>query len=363
MTKKFANDFPILSQYTYANTAASGLLSEGLMDWRQEHDIDFLIGGSIFRETQEKFINGVRKSVANFFNASKENTVLVPNFSFGWNTLLEGLPKNKKFLLLQEDYPSVNFPIESKGFKVCYAQINEALENNIIETIKKEKPDIFAFSVVQYISGIKMRLSFINQLKKDFPDLLIFADGTQFCGTEKFDFAASGIDVLGASGYKWMLAGYGNGFMMFKDGVSDLLYTEAKQHEPHKESFLKEKGHLKIHFEPGHLDTLNFGSLQFAINFLSEVGMDEIQNQLTILKQKAVIEFKRIGVLDETVNEETHSTIFNLKGDMQMLEKLREKDIICSSRGGGIRISFHFYNTEKEVNKLALAIRDLQKTN
>ena len=38
--------FPVLNQCIYANTASAGLLSEDLMEWRQGHDLDFLIGGS-----------------------------------------------------------------------------------------------------------------------------------------------------------------------------------------------------------------------------------------------------------------------------------------------------------------------------
>ncbi|MEX0362300.1 MAG: aminotransferase, partial [Allomuricauda sp.] len=39
----------------------------------------------------------------------------------------------------------------------------------------------------------------------------------QFCGTQEFNFEESGIDVLGASAYKWLLAGYGNGFFLVKE--------------------------------------------------------------------------------------------------------------------------------------------------
>lgn len=33
--------FPVLEQYTYLNTAASGLLPEKVWEYRQEHDLDF----------------------------------------------------------------------------------------------------------------------------------------------------------------------------------------------------------------------------------------------------------------------------------------------------------------------------------
>ena len=44
--EKIRKLFPVLSQNIYTDTATAGLLSEDLMEWRQEHDIDYLIGGS-----------------------------------------------------------------------------------------------------------------------------------------------------------------------------------------------------------------------------------------------------------------------------------------------------------------------------
>ena len=43
--EKLRKQFPLLSQSIYANTAASGLMYDDLLAWRQEHDLDYLIGG------------------------------------------------------------------------------------------------------------------------------------------------------------------------------------------------------------------------------------------------------------------------------------------------------------------------------
>ena len=42
------------------------------------------------------------------------------------------------------------------------------------------------------------------------------------------------------------------------------------------------------HLEPGHLDSFNFGSLEFAINFLDEIGLEDIQAHLNKLSKKAM---------------------------------------------------------------------------
>lgn len=358
--KNASTNFPLLSQYTYANTAASGILSENLMDWRQEHELDFLIGGSMFRETYPSFLEEIRKTVAEFLNAKKENTVLVPNFSFGFNTLINGLNSNQKVLLIEGDYPSVNWPVKAIGLSFCTVKLTENLEENIEKAFEAEKPTIFAFSIVQYISGIKIDLNFINELKKKHPEVLFIADGTQYCGTESFDFSTSGIDVLGSSGYKWMLAGFGNGFFTFKDGISDKIFKQSFKYEPLEEDFLSKKNHLMNHFEPGHHDTLNFGSLKFSIeNQLNKVGLENIEKHLAELSVYAKEKFANLDLLDDAVvKRKQHSTIFSLNLGKNAFDELKNRDVICSIRGGKLRISFHYYNSKKEVDKIVAILKN-----
>ena len=189
--KNFRKPFPVLQSYTYLNTAASGLLSEKVLEFRQDHDLDFLIQGSILKEKQGKLLTSVRETVGSFFNCAPNRVALVPNFSTGFNILLEGLEKPKKVLLLEGDYPSINWAVESRDFEICYAEINENLEKNIAEAVVEHKPDFFAFSIVQYINGIKIDFEFLKKLKDENPELILIVDGTQSCGTEFYDFDKS----------------------------------------------------------------------------------------------------------------------------------------------------------------------------
>ncbi|WP_282081375.1 aminotransferase class V-fold PLP-dependent enzyme [Aquimarina algiphila] len=351
--KNLRKEFPILAQNTYLNTASSGLLYDSLLDFRQEHDLDFLISGSIFRDPQATFLSNVRKTIATFFKNSEGDTILTPNFSLGFNTILNGLEKSKKVLLLDEDYPSINFAVANKGFKICYAKVNATLEQNIENAIKKHKPDIFAFSLVQYINGIAIDHEFLASLKNKYPDILIIADATQFCGTKVFNFDTSGIDIMGCSGYKWLLGGYGNGFMLFKNNILDNItpsdYKNAASNTDYDSSYTS----LQARFECGHLDTFNFGSLQYSLNFLTKIGLPNIETHIHELCDYAKSELANLQLLEEDVIKRSkHSSIFNLKGDHRLFNQLQKDHIITSLRGSGIRISLHFFNTIEDLDKL-----------
>tara|TARA_R110002020_G_scaffold23587_3_gene78478 strand:+ start:48454 stop:49536 length:1083 start_codon:yes stop_codon:yes gene_type:complete len=355
---KIVKQFPIFGQYTYVNTAASGLMYDDLLDWRQEHDLDFLIGGSNLKLKAHKMIGDTRETVGRFFSCKTENVALVPNFSIGLNMLLEGFDRQHRVLLLEGDYPSLNWPFESRGFPIVKIPVDANLEDHILQAVKNDGITVVALSIVQWLNGIKVDLEFLKGLKEQFPELIIIADGTQFCGTESFDFGASGIDIMGASAYKWLLGGYGNGFFMFKEDIEQHFAVKTIGFNS---SGLNAKDNeipfVKL-LEPGHLDTYNFGSLKFSLDFLDRIGMDQITAQLQRLSILAKAEFSKLGLLEEAViSRKAHSTIFNLKGDEKLLQQLAQEDVICSLRGDGIRVSFHFYNTEKDIHKIVKIIR------
>lgn len=351
--KNLRKEFPVLARNTYLNTASSGLLYDSLLDFRQEHDLDFLIGGSMFRDHQSTFLGKVRKTISSFFKSSSENVVLVPNFSLGLNTILNGLEKNQKVLLLEEDYPSINFAVANKEFNICYTKTDATLEQNIENAIQKHNPNIFIFSLVQYTNGIAIDLDFLKTLKEKHPDILLIADATQFCGTKDFDFSTSGIDILGCSGYKWLLGGYGNGFMLFKDQILNQTTPSSYISASAKTNYNSSYTSLQARFECGHLDTFNFGSLQYSLDFLTKIGMSNIEEHSNELSTYAKLEFTKLNLLeDDVVHRKKHSTIFNLKGDQKLHHFLNEQNIITSLRGSGIRISLHFYNTIEDIKKL-----------
>lgn len=358
--KNYRAGFPILGEFLYANTASSGLIHESTIDWRRQHDQDFLKGASTMRMESAQIISETRKAVGGFFGCAYENVALVQNFSLGLNILLEGLDKRMKVLLLENDYPSVNWSFQNRNFPISYCKVDANLEENIRGKIETDQISILALSLVQWVNGVAVDLEFLSDLKEDFPELLIIADGTQFCGTTDFDFKTSAIDVLGASSYKWLLAGYGNAFFLFKDRIKELANVEvigfnAANADPKN----RDKIRFAKKFEPGHLDTLNFGTLKHSLSLLTALGKDGIANRLQSLSIKAMKEFSAMRLLEDVViSRKVHSTIFNVKGDDTMFRHLTRNGIICSQRGNGIRFSFHFYNTTQEIDQIVRILKE-----
>lgn len=350
-------EFPALNKQIYLNTASSGLMSRSLLDWRRAHDEDYLNKGVDFVKRQ-RIPEDARESVARLFFANSTETALIPNFSFGFNSVIDGLSKGQKVLLLEDDYPSLRWPVETRDFDICYASIDEKLEDNILRAVEKHKPDIFMFSIVQWLSGIKIDFKFLKELKSKYPDILLIADGTQYMGTEPFNFEYSAIDVIGASCYKWLCAGFGNGFMLIKEAVQDRIFpktigfnsADTFESAPSNTRFIK-------HFEPGHLDSLAFGSLDQAIKKTERIGIENISETNKMLTLRASQGLNEKGLLAPgLLSRENFSSIINFKGDQKLYQKLMTQNVMCSLRGGGIRVSFNYYNTRDEVDQLLALI-------
>ena len=336
-----------------------GLPSNKVTQFRQWHTELLARHAASARPEIERLLAETRNSLADLIDSRHNNVALVPNFSLGFNMILDGLDRGHKVLLLQGDYPSVNWPVEQRKFETCYATIDQHIEDNIIQAMEQERPSVFCFSIVQYISGIKLSKKFITQLKADYEDVLFIADGTQYIGTEFFSQRNTGIDIIGASCYKWLVAGYGNGFFSFRSSDSGSLASRLldmpslgfnSKQELHDDNPVS----LVAHLEPGHLDSTNLASILHGIKTLQACGLTDAYDHIEKLKAQAKKRFAPL--LSQDVNHrDHHSTIFNIKGDQALFDKLTKQNIQVSQRGDGIRFGVHVYNTMDDLDVLARA--------
>ena len=74
--------------------------------------------------------------------------------------------------------------------------------------------------------------------------------------------------------------------------------------------------------------------------------------------REAKLAFEKEDLLEQSVVQRgLHSSIFNIKGNEALSQLLNQNNIICSRRGEGIRISFHYFNTLKDLDKLMEVLR------
>lgn len=355
------NEFPIISSYIYLNTPFTGVLSQSVDSKIRALEEDYRQRGSLFtNEYEDKLVEQTKRLLSELYNAKLEGIGLVNNFSTGLNLILNDLPKLSKVVLLTQDYPSVNFPVKSRNFRVYEVDINLNLFKNLKQKFSEVHPDYFIFSITQFISGLQLNLEALKQLKAEFPEVSFIADATQYCGSEAFDFEDSPFDVFGTSGYKWLNAGLGNAFFLLKPDFLEQHHFKTigsnsldvkPDGEPRPTGFL----------EPGHYDIIAIARLKFALDFhYKTIGIDFIESKIKALSSLAKTEFFKLKLLDtEVIDQESTQNIFSLKGEEHDIEKLQEKGILAAFRGGRIRVGFQYFNTEKDLEDLLQAMKQI----
>src|SRR5690606_29221360 len=148
-----------------------------------------------------------------------------------------------------------------------------AVETQLLEAVTYHSPDALVISMTPYMAGLPVASNFCKKLKHQHPELIIIADGTQSLGAQVSDFAQSGIDAIAASGYKWLLSGFGNGFLMLNETLQQPLNERVSDIPPPTVPMWAGKTTLHTFFEPGHQDCIAFGTLRESLRFMQRRGM------------------------------------------------------------------------------------------
>ena len=215
--------FPLLTKSTYLNTAYVGPMSKSLAAFRRKHEADYVQNGGEYKINAYKAIEETHETLANFFGSSPDNTFVVPNFSIGIRTAISLLPKKLNILMFTEEYPSLVKAFEERDFHVHKIKMQPFIEQAIEKRLALGDIDVLALSIVQFASGLLIDIKFLKKIKNQYPNLILVGDGTQFLGGHNFNFDSSPFDIVAASGYKWLLAGFGNGVMMISEAYLNLI--------------------------------------------------------------------------------------------------------------------------------------------
>jgi selenocysteine lyase/cysteine desulfurase len=108
-----------------------------------------------------------------------------------------------------------------------------------------------------------------------------------------------------------------------------------------------------LRFEEGSMNLLGIFGLGAALDLLFEVGIEQIEQRVLDLGDLILREAENRGyrALTPGARHERggYITVSGNFDPAQVRDALREKRIMVNARGGGIRVSPHFYNTEEEI--------------
>jgi len=360
--------FPVIKRYTYLNHAAVGPLPQRVLDEVSRINQDKGYSGGLHWMDWEDEAEKTRKIIARFINAHPEEIAFTQNTSAGLSIIANGLnwEKTDNIVVNDLEFPSNLFPwqIQAKRHGLVTKTVQQRNEELAMDAFEQEidsHTKIVAVSHVQFSNGFKVDLQHLSKLAHENGGYVI-TDAVQSLGQMPIDVKKLDVDFLATSGYKWLLSPIATGFLYIKKELIDEIEpsivgyrTDENHHEFSYRTITPAKNARR--FEHGQINFPGIAGMQAAIELLEGYGILNIERRIRELVDvliAGISELRGLKVLSSLKQEHRNGLVKvgGLENPEEMVAKLKEDNIVISSRAGGLRISPHFYNTEEEIKKL-----------
>lgn len=360
--------FPVTANSTYLNTAAAGPLAISTKNAACGYYDQMLSDGDVHWDFWLARREEVRKRVASFINAEPDEIGLTTNTSTGMNLIVDALSNHGEVISCDLEFPVSTIPWMHRRIPV---HLIKSVEGEVpIEEFRSAmnvRSGVISVSYVQYSNGLRTDIEALGGIKGGHA---LVVNASQAAGAFEIDVKRMKIDALCSTGHKWMLSGYGSGFVY----ISRELLNRSRPHgigwlsvqDPYGDS--NNEVHLRhdlsARAELGCPHFAGMFALGASIEMMQSIGMRNIQQRTLALNRLLTDGLTEAGwkVLSPLREESMRSaeTLVQAVDPEQLVSKLVEQKIIVTRKPQGIRVSTDFFNDEEDVGKLISALKEMR---
>jgi selenocysteine lyase/cysteine desulfurase len=224
---------------------------------------------------------------------------------------------------------------------------------------------IVAVAAVRHSTGYRADLKSLSRIAHDRGALFV-VDGVQAAGAVPLDVVEDGIDVLAGAGFKWLLGMHGTGYLYVKPSVRDRIRPVMPG------MFAAEDDLTELRWLPG-AQRYETGTLAYALfhawtaglEMILEIGVPAIHARVLDLTDHLIagLRARQMTVVTPADSREERSAIVSFTAgsaaaNQALQQRLLERNVAVALRGGRIRVSPSFYNTEDDIDRLLEVCRD-----
>ncbi|MEE9355055.1 MAG: aminotransferase class V-fold PLP-dependent enzyme [Methylococcaceae bacterium] len=363
------NEFPQDAKLVYLNHAAVGPWPKRTTEAVKQFAEENTIYGAKHYPSWLKKENKLRSQLQTLINApSPDDIALVKNTSEALSFVAYGInwQQGDNIVSSNHEFPSNRIPWQSLGNKgvtfrqaaICDAEDPEQALFDLVD----HQTRLITISSVQFASGQSINLERIGEFCQQ-NNILFCIDAIQTLGAIEFDVQRYNADFVMADGHKWMLGPEGLGVFYTKPAAREQLSLTQFGWHMILDSANYDNRPWKINpsakrFECGSPNMLGIHALSASLSLLLEIGIAEVER--SILNHVEQIEENILHNNDlqllsrQSKNHLSDIVVFQSKSQSNesLFKKLLQHDIICALRGGGIRLSPHFYHSEQELDRV-----------
>lgn len=361
--ESYRREFPIIDKYIYLDHAGVAPVSLRAKAAVEKFLSESAQGGAFHYPQWALRIAHARKNCARLVNATADEIAFVKNTSHGLSLVAGGLDwkAGDNVLFYEKEFPANIYPWLNLKRKGVEARTIPSRDGRVlledIERIVDSRTRLIAISSVQFSNGFRIDLKSVGELCRQ-KGILLCVDAIQGLGVIPVDVKECNVDFLSADAHKWLLGPEGIGIFYCRKELAGrldppLIGWKSVRNDfdfDHPDFQLKTDA---LRFEEGTMNLMGIFGLGAAIELLLEVGIENIEERVLGLGDVIIQEAEKRGfaVLTPKAREE-RAGIITFSGGFdpaRVRDALREKGIMVNARGGGIRVSPHFYNTEEEI--------------
>lgn len=350
----WSSEFPGLSQSAYLNSCTYGLLptrsrraiEAHLQTWTDLPDWDEWAAA----------VEKARRAFARLLHARDDEIAVLSNASSAISSVMSGLRPThgrRELLTVTEDFPAApSLASRQRDLAFTHRHVPLSQWNPTNETSLACVPATVSFTGERIDIAEKTRLAHAR-------GAMLLVDAFQAAGT--YDIHAHDLDVdfLVTGVYKWLLAPAGLSFLYVRRDHFDLVPTTSGWQglaEPYAFDPLGPLAADARRYQQGGLNVLACVGAATSIGLLQEVGLDNIEAHNRKLTQLVIDEANARKWEVFTPDERGSIVTFRVPNQEEALAACKAANVAVNPRLGGIRVSPHFYNRERDVERLFEAL-------
>jgi selenocysteine lyase/cysteine desulfurase len=361
----YRDEFPVTAECVYFDHAGVAPVSRRVADAVATFIGDARDFARLHYPAWEQRAEEVRGAAARLIGATADELAFVASTSDGLSSVATAFDwrPGDSVVAVDGEFPANVYPwwaLRRLGVETRLAPIVEGrLTVDAIAALIDDSTRVVSVSAVDFATGQRRPLAAIGDLCRS-RGVLFCVDAIQALGALRVDVARDGIDALAADGHKWLCAPEGCGVLYVSRRWLDRLVPQRVGWK----SVVDASRYLPYHFELktdaqkfecGSSNFLAIHALGAAIDLMFEVGVDEIERRVLALTDRlrsALVARGLALVSPEALDERSGiTTVRTAEAPDAVVRRLRGAGVLASPRGGGVRLSPHFYCNDDDVTR------------
>ena len=362
-------EFPVTEGYAYLNSAGAGPVSRRTSEAAARLYLDTEESGDRLWDAWLARRETSRETIARLINAEPDEIAFTTNTSSGMNLIVDALAGAGRVVSCELEFPVTTIPWMHRGVEVKLLEAPGGVlrAEDVLASARAEDAGVICLSHVQYSNGSRMPVEEIGANKGS---RYFVVNASQSAGVFPIDVKRMRIDALCATGHKWMLAGYGSGFVYISRELLEGTRPRAVSWMSVEDPFAMRNDSYELRTdaaarsETGCPHFAGIFALGEAARRLLELGADTVARRALALNRRMTERLTEAGwkALSPLADESARSaeTLVSAEDPRATVRHLSRRRVAVTIKPEGFRAATHFFNDESDIERLVNALEELR---